>query len=171
MVEAAIFVILPLCVAMAAFSDIITMKIPNRVSIILTASFFVVAPFSGMSLETFGWSLVAALSVFAGCFALFALKVMGGGDAKILSATALWYGFNTDLVAFLGTTGIYGGFLALVVLLIRANQNVLLVSPIPIPIHFFKERAGIPYGVAIGAAVFTTFPDSGIFQLALERLH
>lgn len=168
MVEAAIFVILPLCLAMAAFSDILTMTIPNRVSIILAVSFFVVAPFSGMDLETLGWSVAAALIVFSGCFALFALNVMGGGDAKILSAAALWYGFNIDLVAFLGFTGIFGGLLALIVLMIRANQNTLLVSPIPIPMHFFKDRAGIPYGVAIGVAAFATYPDSQIFVGALS---
>jgi len=171
MIEAAIFVILPLCLAMAAFSDILTMKIPNRVSVVLALSFFAVAPFSGMDLVTFGWSIAAAFAVFAGCFALFAFNVMGGGDAKILSAAALWYGFNHDLVAFLALTGLFGGGLALIVLFIRANQNILLVSPIPIPMHFFKDRAGIPYGVAIGAAAFATFPDTQIFVQALDRLY
>lgn len=171
MVEAAIFVILPLCLAIAAFSDILTMKIPNRVSIVLALSFFAVAPFSGMDLVTFGWSVLAATIVFAGCFALFAVNVMGGGDAKVLSAAALWYGFNNDLVAFLALTGIFGGGLAVIILFIRANQNTLLVSPIPIPMHFFKARAGIPYGVAIGAAGFSTFPDSPIFVQALDRLY
>jgi len=171
MVEAAIFVILPLCLAMAAFSDILTMKIPNRVSVVLALSFFVVAPFSGMDLVTFGWSLAAAIVVFAGCFALFAFNVMGGGDAKILSAAALWYGFNIDLVAFLTLTGVFGGGLALLILFVRANQNILLVTPLPIPMHFFKDRAGIPYGVAIGAAAFATFPDSQIFVQALGRLY
>lgn len=170
MVEAAIFVILPLCLAMAAFTDILTMKIPNRVSVVLALSFFAIAPFSGMDLATFGWSVAAALAVFSGCFALFALNVMGGGDAKILSAAALWYGFNMDLVAFLTLTGLFGGGLALVILFIRANQDTLLATPIPIPMHFFKQRAGIPYGVAIGAAAFTTFPDSQIFVQALDRL-
>ncbi|OCW58070.1 A24 family peptidase [Hoeflea olei] len=170
MVEAAIFVILPLCVAMAAFCDFISMKIPNRISIILVVSFFIVAPLSGMDLATFGWSVVAALCVFAGGFALFALNVMGGGDAKLLTALAFWYGFNGDLVALLGLTGVFGGFLALIVLLIRANQNVLLIAPLPIPMHFFKARAGIPYGVAIGAAAFSTYPDTAIFQAALARM-
>lgn len=171
MIEAAIFVILPLCLAIAAFSDILTMKIPNRVSIVLALSFFAVAPFSGMDLATFGWSVLAAAAVFAGCFALFAFNVMGGGDAKILSAAALWYGFSIDLVAFLALTGLFGGILAVIILFIRANQNILLVSPIPIPMHFFKDRAGIPYGVAIGVAAFSTFPDSAIFTEALERLY
>jgi prepilin peptidase CpaA len=95
---------------------------------------------------------------------------MGGGDAKILSAAALWYGFNVNLVAFLGFTGIYGGVLALVVLMIRANQNQLLVSPIPLPMHFFRDREGIPYGVAIGVAAFATYPQTEIFLHALGRL-
>ncbi|MCY0092954.1 A24 family peptidase [Hoeflea ulvae] len=171
MVEAAIFVIFPLCIAMAAFSDILTMKIPNRVPLVLAASFFVVAPLSGMDLVTLGWSVAAAVAVFAGCFAMFAFNIMGGGDAKILSAAALWYGFNPELVAFLGLTGIFGGFLALIVLVIRANQNLLLASPLPIPMHFFQERAGIPYAVAIGAAAFCTFSQTEIFGQALARLH
>lgn len=171
MLEAAIFVILPLCLAMAAFFDILTMKIPNRVSVVLALSFFAVAPFSGMDLVTFGWSIVAGVAVFSACFALFALNVMGGGDAKILSASALWYGLNTDLFAFLVYTGLFGGGLALIILVIRANQNTLLVSPIPIPMHFFTDRAGIPYGVAIGAAALVTYPDTAIFLHALDRLY
>ena len=63
------------------------------------------------------------------------------------------------------------GFLALIVLMIRANQNVLLVSPFPIPMHFFKARAGIPYGVAIGAAAFSTYPNTEIFKQALSQLY
>lgn len=171
MIEAAIFVVFPLCVVMAAFCDFISMKIPNRISVILAFSFLAIAPFSGMDLATFGWSLVAAVAVFTSCFALFALNVMGGGDAKILTAAALWYGFSPELLSFLAFTGLFGGGLALIVLMVRANQNLLIVTPIPIPMHFFKDRAGIPYGVAIGAAALMTFPDSLIFTLALERLN
>lgn len=170
MLNAAIFVIFPLCLAMAAFSDMLTMKIPNRVSIILAVSFVAIAPFTGMGLMTFGWHLLAAALVFICCFALFALNIMGGGDAKVLAASALWFGFNIDLVAFLGTVGILGGFLALVILMIRANQNILLVSPIRIPTHFFQARAGIPYGIAIGLAAFLTYPDSELVRAAFERL-
>ena len=72
MLNAAIFVIFPLCLAMAAFSDMLTMKIPNRVSIILALSFVAIAPFTGMGLAAFGFHLLAAALVFIGCFALFA---------------------------------------------------------------------------------------------------
>ncbi|MGO4139641.1 prepilin peptidase, partial [Rhizobium brockwellii] len=89
---ASVFVILPLCLAMAAFSDLFTMTIPTRISVILIASFLVLAPFSGLGLEMIGMHLDGAAIVFSACFALFAFNVMGGGDAKMLSATALWFG-------------------------------------------------------------------------------
>jgi prepilin peptidase CpaA len=54
--------------------------------------------------------------------------------------------------------------------MIRANQNQLLVSPIPLPMHFFRDREGIPYGVAIGVAAFATYPQTEIFLHALGRL-
>ncbi|PWW00405.1 prepilin peptidase CpaA [Hoeflea marina] len=170
MLNAAIFVIFPLCLAMTAFSDMLTMKIPNRVSVILVLSFIVIAPFTGMGLIGFGWHVLAAALVFLGCFTLFALNIMGGGDAKVLAASALWFGYGVDLVVFLGTVGMLGGFLALIVLMIRANQNILLVSPIRIPMHFFQARAGIPYGMAIGLAAFLTYPESELFRAAVERL-
>ncbi len=49
MVAAAIFVMFPLCLAIAAFSDLFTMTIPNRVSIILVLSFLAIAPFDQAS--------------------------------------------------------------------------------------------------------------------------
>ena len=171
MTAAAIFVIFPLCMAIAAFTDMLSMTIPNRVSVILGLSFLVVAPLAGMGLIEIGWHLAAGAIVLAAGFALFALNIMGGGDAKVLAASALWYGYNSDLVLYLGTVGVLGGFLALIVLALRANQNTLLALPVPIPMHFFKDRVGIPYGMAIGLAAFLTYPDTDIVALAMESLH
>jgi Flp pilus assembly protein, protease CpaA len=171
MTAAAIFVIFPLCMAIAAFTDMLSMTIPNRVSVILGLSFLVVAPLAGMGLIEIGWHLAAGAIVLAAGFALFALNIMGGGDAKVLAASALWYGYNSDLVLYLGTVGVLGGFLALIVLALRANQNTLLALPVPIPMHFFKDRVGIPYGMAIGLAAFLTYPDTDIVARAMESLH
>lgn len=73
MFAAAVFLILPLCLAMAAFSDLLTMTIPNRISLILVASFLLLAPFSGLGLEMIGMHLAAAAIVFGACFALLPL--------------------------------------------------------------------------------------------------
>lgn len=170
MVEAAILVIFPLCVAMAGFTDMLTMKIPNRISVVLALAFIVIAPFAGMSLAMFGAHVGTALLVFAGCFALWTFGYMGGGDVKVIAAASLWYGFNIDLVGFLMITGVYGGFLALIILSMRAWQNTLIVSPIPIPSHFITDREGIPYGIAIAVAAFSTFPDTWMFARALGRV-
>lgn len=170
MIAAAIFVVFPLCMAVAAFTDMLSMTIPNRVSVILAASFLLIAPFSGLGLVEIGWHLAAGLIVLAAGFALFALNIMGGGDAKVLAASALWYGYNADLVVYLGSVGVLGGFLAFFVLMLRANQNTLLALPVPIPMHFFKDRVGLPYGMAIGLAAFLTYPDTDIVALAIDSL-
>src|SRR6218665_148176 len=109
MTEAAIFVVFPLCLAMAAFSDLFTMTIPNRVSAILLATFVIVAPFTGLGLQDILLHLGAGGIVFVFCFALFALNVMGGGDAKLLTASAVWFGFNNSLFEFLLYVSIFGG--------------------------------------------------------------
>src|SRR4051812_43313348 len=101
MVAVLILGILPLALAFAAINDLLTMTIPNRVSIGLLLAFFLLAPLSGFALPDIGMSVVAGLAVFGVCFALFAMNVMGGGDAKLLTATAVWFGFNHSLLLFL----------------------------------------------------------------------
>src|SRR5690606_30343720 len=101
MLEALMFVVFPFCMVFAAVSDILSMTIANRVSLILIATFAMVAPMTGMDWATFGWHFAAAGLVLSVTFSLFALGAMGGGDAKLLAATALWMGFSTELVAYL----------------------------------------------------------------------
>ena len=54
MTQALIFVVFPFCLAVAAFSDLFTMTIPNRVSAILLAAFFLAAPLAGLGLADIG---------------------------------------------------------------------------------------------------------------------
>lgn len=133
MVVAAIFLILPLCLAFAALNDLFSMTIPNRISFILLLSFVVVAPLSGMDWQSFAMSFVAAAIVFFGCFALFAANVMGGGDAKLLTAAAVWFGFNTALAEFLLAVTLIGGVLTLGILLLRSRSQEIMAIGIPIP--------------------------------------
>ncbi|MHC2528016.1 A24 family peptidase [Rhizobium leguminosarum] len=128
MIADAVFVILPLCLAMAAFSDLFTMTIPNRISLILTASFLVLAPLSGLGLEAIGMHVAAAAIVFSACFALFAFNVMGGGDAKLLSATALWFGLNRSLAFLMTDVAMIGGLVTLLILLVRAQSDSILAD-------------------------------------------
>ncbi|TDH37922.1 peptidase [Pseudohoeflea suaedae] len=168
MLDAAIFVVFPLLMAVAAFSDMVSMTIPNRISVILFAAFLVIAPFAGLGIVQIGWHVAAGFIVLAVCFTLFALNMMGGGDAKILAASAVWFGYNLDLLGYIVTVGIYGGILTFVVLILRANQQTLMALPLPIPLHFFNSKKGVPYAIAIGLAALTCYPDSVLMRIALN---
>lgn len=167
MIEAALLVIFPLCMAMAAMTDMLSMTIPNRVSLLLAATFFVLAPFVGFGLSDIGWHVLASMAVFAVCFALFAFNVMGGGDAKILAASALWFGFGPELVQYLTFVAYFGGILTLLLVIFRAQALSNITHIVPIPSHFADKKAGVPYGMAIGLAALMVYPDTQFFARAI----
>ncbi|TCU18337.1 A24 family peptidase [Rhizobium sullae] len=169
MATAAIFVVFPLCLAIAACSDLLTMTIPNRVSLILIAAFLIIAPLAGMPLPDIGMHLLAAMIVFLACFALFALNVMGGGDAKLLSAASIWFGFNQSLLLFVVAVGLLGGLLTFLILLLRTQSNTILAIGLPVPNSLLLEKK-VPYGIAIAIGGFMAFPSSPILIAALETL-
>lgn len=169
MVVAAIFLVFPLCLAFAAISDLLTMTIPNRVSLILIIAFTVLAPLSGLALPAIGMHVLGAAIVFGICFALFALNVMGGGDAKLLTAAALWFGYEPALLSFLSYVGIIGGLVTLAILMIRSQANTILAIGLPIPNSLLLAKK-IPYGIAISIGGFLAFPSSPLFLAALEAL-
>ncbi len=169
MIVAAILLVFPLCLAFAAISDLLTMTIPNRVSLILMISFAVLAPLSGMALPAIGMHALGAAIVFGICFALFALNVMGGGDAKLLSAAAIWFGYDPALLSFLVYVSFIGGLVTLAILLIRSQADMILAIGLPIPNSLLLAKK-IPYGVAIAIGGFVAFPSSPLFLAALESL-
>lgn len=170
MTQAAVFVVFPLCLAIAAFSDFFTMTIPNRVSAILLGAFLIVAPFAGLGLAEIAFHLAAGVIVFSVCFSLFALNVMGGGDAKLLTASAVWFGLTFSLVEFLVYVSFFGGLLTLGILALRSHTNSILASGLPIPDHIIAAKK-VPYGIAIGVAAFFAYPSSPLMLAALTGSH
>ena len=166
MLTAAILVIFPLCMAMAACSDLLTMTIPNRLSILLIGSFVALAPFTGLSLTDFLMHLGAGGAVFIVCFAFFAFNIMGGGDAKILTASAIWFGFNESLMMYLLWVSVLGGFLSIFILTMRSQHNMILAYGLPFP-ETLMHKKKVPYGIAIGAAAFLAYPTAPIVQSTL----
>jgi prepilin peptidase CpaA len=144
--------------AFAAAMDLLTMKIPNRISIALTAAFFVVAPVAGLApLDILSHAGAGAI-VLAGSFVLFALGGFGGGDAKLLSAAALWIGFD-QLLPFLVSVTIFGGLLAIVILFYRKlPMPGILVPDWAMDLH--RPGTGIPYGIAIASSALLVIPLS-----------
>lgn len=168
MTQAIIFVVFPLCLAIAACSDFLTMLIPNRVSAILLASFLVVAPLAGLGLTEIATHLAAGVIVFSVCFALFAFNIMGGGDAKLLTASAVWFGMTFSLVEFLVYVSFLGGVLTLAILSLRTHANTILASGLPVPDSLVMAKK-IPYGIAIGVGAFMAYPSSPLMLAALSN--
>jgi prepilin peptidase CpaA len=157
------FLLFPALMAFAASSDLFTMTISNRVSLILVAGFFALALYSGMDLRAVMSHTGAALAVLAVAFVFFARGWIGGGDAKLAAATALWLGFD-HLLAYLLYASIFGGILTLALMRFRL---------MPLPAALAKQawiqrlhqlNGGVPYGIALAAAALLIYPDTVLMQ-------
>lgn len=170
MLEALIFVVFPFCMVFAAVSDMLSMTIANRVPVLLLAVFAVVAPLTGMDWATYGWHFAAGGVVLAVTFTLFAMGGMGGGDAKLLAATAVWMGFSIHLIEYLVTSAFLGGVLTLAILNYRGSVLSTFTSRNMFLRNFADSEGGVPYGIALGIGGLLTFPQSPLMVWALERL-
>ncbi|WP_421363346.1 A24 family peptidase [Agrobacterium rosae] len=169
MVAGAVFLILPMGLALAAISDLFTMTIPNRVSMMIFLSFILLAPFMGLDWHTFTMNLVGSLIVFSVCFALFAFNIVGGGDAKLLSASAVWFGLNMSLALFTLSVAVVGGVLTIAILLLRSRSQEIMATGLPIPDSLLVAKK-IPYGIAIAIGGLLTYPEAPIVQLAMQHM-
>lgn len=169
-IEAAIFVVFPFCLAFAAVSDLLSMTIANRVSIILVAGFAVLAPLTGMDWQTYGLHFAAMAMVLAITFMLFAVGGMGGGDAKLLAATALWMGFGTPLAVYVLASATFGGTLTLAILKFRNSPLSVYAGRHPLLRNIADSSIGIPYGIALAVGGFVAFPGSPLASWAISQI-
>lgn len=115
MIDQSLLLLFPAAMAFAAAMDMLTMTIPNRISLVLVGAFFVAAYFAGLSKEQLLSHVGTGVAVLVVCFGLFAMGFFGGGDAKLLAASSLWIGFEQLLPYLLGVS-IAGAVLSLVFL-------------------------------------------------------
>lgn len=125
----------------AAASDVMTLRIPNLLSLALVALFAVHVVTSEMPLMDILWHLTAGAIVLGGGMALFAWGKFGGGDAKLIAAVALWVGASL-LMPLLILVSLVGLVLAVVVLALRSRGLAI------------KK---LPYGVAIAGGWLLLF--------------
>jgi len=157
---AALVICFPALVLTAAVSDATSFTIPNWISLALLALFPVAALAVGVPLPTMGLHLAlgaGALVIGAG---MFAMGWMGGGDAKLIAAAALWLG-PAALLNFVLGTAITGGGLAMALLLLRSPAFRPMVALGPRWVNRLADAdQGIPYGVAIAAGTLAAFSIS-----------
>ena len=153
----------PAAMAFAAASDLFTMTISNRISIVLAAGFFLAAFLIDMPLVETGWHMLAALAVLAVAFACFSFGWIGGGDAKLAAATALWFGFS-HLMDYLLLAAMLGGVLTLVLLALRQWPLPSLLARQPWIARLHAMNSGIPYGIALAIAGLVVYPDTAFIH-------
>jgi len=140
----------------AACSDVARLIIPNWVSIALAAAFPAAALAAGMPLAVIGVHLLFGVAVLAVGFFLFAANIIGGGDAKLLAAAAVWTGFPA-FAPFAFWTAIAGGVMAIV--LLAARHFIKQAEKRPVFVNrLLKPQGGVPYGVAIMAGGLMAMP-------------
>jgi prepilin peptidase CpaA len=149
----------PALMAFAASSDLLTMTISNKVSLALVAGFLVLAPAAGMGTGDVGMHLAAGCSALAVAFCLFACGWIGGGDAKLAAATALWLGFD-QLLPYLFVASLLGGALTLLVVQFRLFPLPHLLQGTSWAERLHRKDAGVPYGIALAAAALIVYPDT-----------
>ncbi len=149
----------PALMAFAAASDLFTMTISNRVSLALLAGFLVLAALGGMGLQDILLHLGAGAAVLTAAFACFAMGWMGGGDAKVAAAVALWFGFD-HLLNFLIYASLFGGALTLLLLQFRQWPLPYLLTGQAWLLRLHDKQSGIPYGIALAIGALMVYPET-----------
>lgn len=137
----------------ASAVDLKEFRIPNAIPLALIALFLIraLATMNGAD-----WpSHLAAFGIMLGLgFLAFALGLFGGGDAKLMTAVALWVGL-AGLPAFLVVTAVAGGVVGVVLLVLRSIAARLFAAPdagarqSP---RLLDRRAPLPYALPITIA-------------------
>lgn len=129
---------LAIALLIAAFTDLRSRTIGNW----LTGGIALAAPLfwwtSGLGLVDVALQLGVALAAFAVLAGLFALRAMGGGDVKLLTALALWIA-PTPFLKLIIIMALLGGVLTIVFGAWHLTRRR-------------RDKLAIPYGVAISAA-------------------
>jgi prepilin peptidase CpaA len=152
-------ILFPTLMAFAAASDLLTMTISNRVAIILAGGFFGLALAGGMpAIDILSHAGAGALILMLS-FGCFIRGWIGGGDAKLAAASALWLGLD-HLLSYLVFASLLGGVLTLALLQFRLVPLPALLAG-QTWLHRLHQRDGdIPYGIALAAAALVVYPDT-----------
>lgn len=149
----------PALMAFAASSDLLTMTISNRVSLLLIASFFILAILIGMPVVTIATHVGAGLIVLAVAFGCFAMGWIGGGDAKVASAAALWFGFD-HLMPYLVYSSLFGGVLTFAMFAFRQRPIPYALGSQQWLLRLHSNDSGIPYGIALALGALMIYPQT-----------
>jgi len=155
----ALLLIFPAIMALAASSDLFTMTISNRLTLARAAGFFIMAPWVGLGWQEMAWHGATGLGVLAIGFGLFAMGWIGGGDAKLMAATALWFGTG-ELLNYLLYFALLGGALTFILLQFRLFTLPAFAAKQEWVQRLHTKNGGVPYGIALAIAALIVYPQT-----------
>lgn len=151
--------VFPALMILAGAGDALSMRIPNWLTLLIAVLFLPMAIATGMAWSDIGAHLLVGVAMFLVGFAIFALRLFGGGDAKLLAAAALWLGWP-DLMPFLVMTAFAGGLLALGVGVWALMSQSSEIRDGSLFKRFGKIKPNVPYGYAFAIGAILAFPES-----------
>jgi prepilin peptidase CpaA len=147
----------------AAGSDVWRRRIPNW-SVLAIAGLFVIGLPFGWPVASWASCLGAMVLALAVGFPMFATKLVGAGDVKLLAAAALFTGLD-HMPLLLVSTALVGGALGLLALTARAYATTLVAAGWP------RLPPGVPYGLAIAAGAIHAGWNTGLFAVTQHLVH
>lgn len=155
----------------AAFCDVRTRRIPNAIAIALLLCGLALSAQHGWQSAALDLAITFAI-LFAGSVA-FSLRLIGGGDVKLLAAAAGVLGYP-QCVGFILMTLVCGGVLAVVFAAARGRLGATLANVQSMTMPVFagvrpvrpQNSIAMPYALAIfaGAAITAFLPHLRLFQ-------
>ncbi len=160
-----VFMGFALFMLIAAFYDAATMTIPNWISLGLIALFAMTIPLSGQSWGVIGYHVLVGLGALVLTITMFAFGWIGGGDAKLFAAAALWMGWP-GLLMFSAYAALAGGVLTVFLLIVRKYPMPSHLESWEWSARLLKKGGDVPYGIAICAGALLAFPETSLFLTA-----
>jgi prepilin peptidase CpaA len=84
---------------------------------------------------------------------------VGGGDAKVAAAAALWFGFG-HLLNYLLYASLFGGVLTIVLLQMRQWPLPYALTGQTWLLRLHAKETGIPYGIALAIGALMIYPET-----------
>jgi prepilin peptidase CpaA len=134
----------------AAVTDIVWLRIPNWISAGVALLFLAAAMAEPRNLAWWGSHLGAGCIVLLVGICVFAWGKIGGGDVKLLTGVALWFGL-APLPELLVAIGAVGGAVSVACLVLRGSGSGALLEYFGMRAVALENGQGVPYAVAIGA--------------------
>jgi prepilin peptidase CpaA len=170
---AALFTLVLVVLALLACrSDLRSRRIPNWISVTMLIAGVIV---SIVRLGVADGVLFGAAGMLTGLalwLPAYAARLIGAGDVKLFAGGAAWLGWQGALLAAV-ITAVAGGILGLVWLLRRRGKEsaalsvmMALSSPRLLQLQPLDRRERVPYALAVGVGLLSTWVQALVRQIA-----